>query len=165
MKWIFGCFSIAITCVKRETENLRLMEGTSINGKAVKTVLLTLIVIAFACCATHSMRGDFEKSINGYGELVRQHKFDAASVFATEAMAEEFLSRARNTKNVKMVDYRIVGISYNEEKGEADVQAEIDYYTLSAFRLKTLVDTQKWVYVYEGGTKQWKLKTALPEFK
>ena len=142
------------------------MQGSSINGIAARIALLpALIIIVCAACATHSMRGDFEKSINGYGELVRQHKFDAASVFATGAMAEEFASRAKNAKNVKMVDYRIVGIRYNEEKGEADVQAEIDYYTLSAFRLKTLVDIQKWVYMDEGGKKQWKLTTTLPEFK
>ena len=78
---------------------------------------------------------------------------------------EGFSARVRAAKNMRVVDYRITGVKLDEQKAEAEVRVEIDYYTLSAYRLKTLVDTQKWAYVDQGGAKQWRLVSLLPEFK
>jgi len=128
------------------------------------SVLLAFIITLVACSA-QSMRGNFEMSINQYSELVRKHNLDAASLFTTEALAEEFRARVKAAKNMRVVDYRIVGTKYYEEKGEAEAQVEIDYYTLATYRLKTLVDVQKWAYLDEGGKKQWRLTSLLPEFR
>lgn len=124
-----------------------------------------LVVIVVASCGARSMRGEFERSINVYSDLIRTQKMELAIGFTTDALAEEFAARVRLAKNVRVVDYRISGVKFDEQKGEAEVRAEIDYYTLSAYKLKTLVDVQKWAYLDEGGKKQWKLLSLLPEFK
>jgi hypothetical protein len=46
-----------------------------------------------------------------------------------------------------VVDYRVVRTSFNAQTNEAVAQVEIDYYTLSTNRLRSLIDTQKWAYV------------------
>lgn len=132
----------------------------------MRTALLLALVISMTLIAcTQNIRGELEKSLDQYGELVRKNKMDLASSFTTEALMEEFSARVRAAKNMRVVDYRVAGVKFDEQKGEAEVRAEIDYYTLSAYRLKTLVDTQKWAYVEEGGKKQWRLVSLLPEFK
>jgi hypothetical protein len=55
-------------------------------------------------------------------------------------------------------------MNYDTQRNEAMVQVEIDYYTLTENRLKSLIDSQKWAYVAEGEIKQWKLMSLLPEF-
>ena len=129
-----------------------------------KAFLLAVITMTFIACA-QGMRGEFEKSMNQYGDLVRVNKMELASSFTTEALMEEFSARVRAAKNMRVVDYRITGVKLDEQKAEAEVRVEIDYYTLSAYRLKTLVDIQKWAYVDQGGAKQWRLVSLLPEFK
>ena len=129
-----------------------------------KAFLLAVITMTFIACA-QGMRAEFEKSMNQYGDLVRVNKMELASSFTTEALMEEFSARVRAAKNIRVVDYRITGVKLDEQKAEAEVRVEIDYYTLSAYRLKTLVDTQKWAYVDQGGAKQWRLVSLLPEFK
>lgn len=124
-----------------------------------------LIAIALTACATQSaIRGELDESIKQYNYLLRWHKLDAASFFTSESLSEEFRDRVQAAKNMNIVDYRIKKVNYNEEKGEASVQVEIDYYTLSSNILKTLLDIQRWVYIEENGNKQWRLISLLPEF-
>ena len=132
----------------------------------MRTVLRGVLVVVFVvACAAHSMRGEFEKSVNQYAELVRTHKMDLAGSFTTDALREEFNARAGAAKNMRVVDYRVAGVKFDEQKGEAEVWVEIDYYTLSAYKLRTVADIQKWSYLDEGGIKRWKLVSLLPEFK
>jgi hypothetical protein len=133
-------------------------------GNILTVLLGVLIIIALSACGTYNLRGKLDQSINQYNDLLRGHKLDAASVFAIETLSKEFSARAEAAKNMRMVDYRIVAMKYDEKKGEAEVQVEIDYYTFSTFRLKTVVDNQKWAYLEEKGTKQWRLTSLLPEF-
>jgi hypothetical protein len=125
---------------------------------------LVLISITLVACA-QGMRGELEKMMNAYGDLVRLNKMELTGSFTTGALMEEFRARVQAAKNVRVVDYRVAAVKFDEEKGEAEALVEIDYYTLSAYRLKSLVDTQKWAYVDEGGKRQWKLVSLLPEFK
>jgi hypothetical protein len=135
-------------------------------GDAMRKSLLWALVICVTLIAcTKSIRGEFEASLDQYGELVRKGKMDLASSFTTDALWDEFSARARAAKNVRVVDYRVGRVKFDEQKGEAEVKVEIDYYTFAAYRLRTLVDTQKWAYVDEGGKKQWRLVSLLPEFK
>jgi len=130
-----------------------------------KSLLWGIIISVTLIACAQNMRGTLEKSLDQYGELVRLNKMDLASSFTTEALMDEFSARARAAKNMRVVDYRVARVKFDEQKAEAEVRVEIDYYTFSAYRLKTLVDTQKWAYVDEGGKKQWRLVSLLPEFK
>ncbi len=130
-----------------------------------RSLLWALVISVTLIACVKNIRGELEASVDQYGELVRKNKMDLASSFTTEALVEEFSARARAAKNVRIVDYRLARLKFDEQKGEAEVKVEIDYYTFSAYRLKTLVDTQKWAYVDEGGKKQWRLVSLLPEFR
>jgi hypothetical protein len=129
-------------------------------------LLPAVVVIALVSCApTQSgIREELNQSISQYNDLVRWHKLDAAGVFPADAISEEFRTRAKAAKNVRIVDYRVVRMNYDTQGNEAVVQVEIDYYTLTENRLRSLIDSQKWAYVTENGIKQWKLMSLLPEF-
>jgi len=129
-------------------------------------LLPAVVVIALVSCApTQSgIREELNQSISQYNDLVRWHKLDAAGVFPADAISEEFRTRAKAAKNVRVVDYRVVRMNYDTQGNEAVVQVEIDYYTLTENRLRSLIDSQKWAYVTENGIKQWKLMSLLPEF-
>jgi hypothetical protein len=130
-----------------------------------KILILTLITtVCIACSPRQAIREEFEMSVKKYNDTIRWHDMNSASLFAAESLDEEFRARVRVAKNVQVVEYRILRTKYNEEKGEAEVQVEIDYYHLSSNRLKTLVDTQKWAYIKEDGEKHWRLMSLLPEF-
>ena len=136
-------------------------------GYAMRIFLLpAVLAIALVTCApTQSgIREELNESITKYNDLVRWHKLDAAGLFPADAIAEEFSTRAKAAKNVRVVDYRVVRTNYDTQTNEALVQVEIDYYTLTANRLRSLIDNQKWAYVTENGIKQWKLMSLLPEF-
>jgi len=133
---------------------------------AMRTLLLcALIIFAFTACGTYNIRGKLEQSVNRYNDLVRGHKLDAASLFAAETLSKEFSVRAEGAKNMRIVEYRIVALKYDEEKGEAEVRVEVDYYTQATYKLKTLTDVQRWAYLEEDGKRQWRLMSLLPEFK
>lgn len=129
-------------------------------------LLPAVLAIALVSCAPtqSNIREELNESITQYNDLVRWHKLDAAGVFSADAMSEEFRTRAKAAKNVRLVDYRVVRISYDTQTNEALAQVEIDYYTLTANKLKSIIDTQKWAYVTENGVTQWKLMSLLPEF-
>ena len=140
---------------------------TLLKGYAMRIFLLpAVLVIALVTCApTQSgIREELNESITKYNDLVRWHKLDAAGLFPADAISEEFSTRAKAAKNVRVVDYRVVRTNYDTQTNEALVQVEIDYYTLTANRLRSLIDNQKWAYVTENGIKQWKLMSLLPEF-
>ena len=84
--------------------------------------------------------------------------------FASESIAQEFSARVKAAKNIKVIDHRIVRVGYDEKNGTAQVEVEIDYYSLSSYRMKTLLDIQKWAYVTENGFKHWRLTSLFPKF-
>lgn len=128
--------------------------------------LFVIIIILLTACATQdTLRGELIQSVKQYNDMLRWHKLDTAGIFAIDSLSEEFRTRVEAAKNINVVDYRIIGVKYDETKNEAEVRVEIDYYNISSNTLKNLKDNQKWAYVEEAGSKQWRLKSLLPEFK
>lgn len=117
-----------------------------------------------ACMPTMVVRTEFNDSINRYNKFLSSQSFDGASFFASESIAKEYSARVKAAKNIKVVDNRIARVQYSEENGTAQVEVEMDYYSFSSYKMKTLVDIQKWAYVTEGGFKHWRLMSPLPEF-
>jgi hypothetical protein len=128
------------------------------------SLLIGLIFFAFTACGTYNIRGKLEQSVNQYNDLVRGHKLDAAGLFAAGTLSKEFSERAEKAKNVRIVDYRIAVLKYDEDRGEAEVKVEVDYYTQAAYKLKTATDIQRWAYLEEDGKKHWRLISPPPEF-
>jgi hypothetical protein len=106
---------------------------------------------------------DFGKISMDYNELLRWHRFDEASLYSADTVSEKYRERLEMAKNVKVADVRIVNVALNEEKKEALVKIEIDYYTLSSPILRTVVDNQRWAYEGEEGKGEWRLMSLLPE--
>lgn len=127
--------------------------------------LSLLISVALVSCNTQrTIRADFEKSLKNYNESVRWHQLETASLFPTDSISREYKERARKANNSAVVDYRIMDVTYDDMKKEAEVKVEIDYYTLSSSTIRTLVDNQKWVYQEKEGIGLWRLISLLPEF-
>jgi len=109
-------------------------------------------------------RTEFDDSINRYNKFLSSQSFDGASFFASESIAKEYSARAKAAKKIKIVDNRITRVQYDDQNATAQVEVEMDYYSLSSYKMKTLVDIQKWAYVTEGGFKHWRIMSLLPEF-
>ncbi len=132
----------------------------------MKNILLPLfIVLFFVGCSTYGIREDLDKSLHAYNESLLWHEFDTAVMFAKESIVKEFMSRAKAAKEVLVTDYRIVSTRYNAENRTASVQVEIDYYTFSSPRVRTVHDTEEWAYVAENGKEGWRLLSLFPQFK
>lgn len=132
-------------------------------GRSLLACSLWIFLLgAFACSSVH---GKFEQSLTDYNDLLRWHKLEEASLFASDSISAEYMNRVMASKNMKVFDYHIVRTKYDQAKNEAEVMVEFQYYTFATNTLKTLVDIQKWAYVNENGNKQWKLMSLLPEFR
>jgi len=140
-----------------------------VKGSTVKIVLLIgfVVVVCINCGGRHTIRGEFEESLIKYNDLVRWNEFNEASIFVIESLSEDYMARVKAAKDVRVAEYRILKKKYDEIKGEAEAQVEIDYYTLFSLKVKTLIDTQKWVFVEEKENDKtgWRLVSPFPEFK
>jgi hypothetical protein len=135
-------------------------------GKDVMRILFLSLLIAaslVSCNAQRNIKADFEKNVKKYNESVRWHQFESASLFPADAISGEYRERVMAAKNVEVIDYRLVDVKYDEKKNEAEVKVEIDY-TPSLFRIRTIVDNQKWAYQEKEGIGLWRLISLLPEF-
>ena len=118
----------------------------------------------FSCATEQSAREDFDKLSMDYNDLLRWHRFEDAALFPSDTISEKYRERMEMAKDVKVVDYRIVNVSFDEKKKEALIKIELDYYTLSSPKLRTVTDNQRWVYEGEVGKGAWRLMSLLPEF-
>ena len=133
----------------------------------MRILFLSLFITAtlVSCAATEkSVREDFDVVFSEYNDLLRWHRFEDASLFPADTVSEKYRERVEMAKDVKMVDYRVMSVTFDEKKKEAAVKIEIDYYTLSSPRVRTVVDNQKWVYQGKEGEGVWRLMSLLPEF-
>jgi hypothetical protein len=132
-----------------------------------KLVLLPIIVVFLATCSNYvyDLRGKFDESVKKYNALYRWNDLESASLFAADPVRDAFVARAKAFRNVKVVDYRVLSTQYDGEKRKATVDVDFDYYFISTTRVKTLHDTQEWVYIDQPGIKGWRLMSLLPEFK
>ncbi|MDH4231772.1 MAG: hypothetical protein OEW04_07050, partial [Nitrospirota bacterium] len=125
--------------------------------------LLAMIALV-SCNAQKTVRADFERSLKNYNESVRWRQLETASHFLADSISGEYNEWSRKASKVAVVDYRIIDVNYDETKKEAEVKVEIEYYTLSSSKVRTLADIQKWVYQEKDGKGFWRLTSPLPEF-
>jgi hypothetical protein len=129
--------------------------------------ICVLSVIISACNTLTSLREDLDNTVIAYNDLLRRGEFNRAKNFVDQSQREDFESRAKTAKDVKIVDYRIVNADFEAARGEQIVEVEFEYYISPVYMVKTLIDKQKWSYVSieKEKKKQWRLITTLPEFK
>jgi hypothetical protein len=140
-------------------------------GNMKKLVVLSFLIVLFTACgsnkALQSFRENLQRSVREYNDLVRQNEFDKAKFFVYESVRDEFGVRAKAAKSVKVTDYRVLSTDYETGKGEEIIEVHFNYYIPPSDTLKTVMDRQKWsfVYVKDEERKRWRLMTPLPEFK
>jgi len=130
-------------------------------------LLCVLLAIVSACSTLKGFREELKDTVIAYNDFLRWNEFNKAKNFVDESLRQEFEAKVKAAKNVKIADYRILNADFEAEKGEQIVEVEFDYYISPVYLVKTLVDKQKWSYVYiqKEKKKRWRLITPLPEFR
>jgi len=139
-----------------------------VNLKMRNILLLCISVAIMSACGTlKSLREDLKDTVVAYNDSIRWGQYIKAEHFVDDSVRQEFEARAKAAKNVKIADYRIMNTDFEAEKGEQIVEVEFDYYISPVYQVKTLVDEQKWSYIFveREKAKQWRLMTPLPEFR
>ena len=130
-----------------------------------KAFLFIFIAAMLVSCATEqNIRADFEKEMKNYHELIRWHQLEEASLLASASISGAYKERLQAAKNIVVVDYRVSNINYSEETKQAEVAVQIDYYTHSSPRMRSITDNQKWAYEGKEGEGVWRLTSLFPEF-
>jgi hypothetical protein len=130
-------------------------------------ILLSLLplVVALGSCSTYTVKEKFDETTRSYGLIVRWEKFETASDFAAFSIRDEFEKRVQEANNVRVLDYQIINVNFDEGKKKATMNVEISYYRFPSNQVRKLIDKQVWLYGEENGSKGWRLITLLPEFK
>ena len=128
-------------------------------------VLLSFIAISLVSCSLLSQDASFDVSLEKYNRLVRWGDFDSAALFSSASISEEFRERAKAARNVKIADYQVIDVKYDEKAQEASAVVTFSYYFPTSGLVNKATDIQKWAYIDEGGVKAWRLKSLLPEFR
>ena len=131
-------------------------------------ILLLCCLVLPACVYQAGIKEEFNKSVKEYNRLLRWHEVSTAgALYMVPEEYDAFIAAAEkvNTKDLSITDYRILTSECLTEKGTGDAVVEFDYYLLPSNRVKTLIYKQEWTYRESGGSKTWKIKSALPLFK
>ncbi len=136
-----------------------------------RSTILLLPILAFLLSGCATMKNvnigtDFEKSVKAYLNLLRWQEYDnALSKYGRPALQEEYRKRIEKAADVKIVDYRVKREECDPVTRRGTVVAELDYYRPPSVTVKTVTDTQKWVYEEINESSSWRLETLLPVFK
>jgi hypothetical protein len=125
-----------------------------------------LLLCGIAACRSMAVSpAEFEKSSRDYNRMIRWQEFAVANATYVERdIRRAFEVKVAAAGGVTLVDYRILNITCDPEKGEAQTTVEFDYYRLPSTRVKTVKDVQKWVYHEEEGESGWRLTSLFPDF-
>ena len=133
---------------------------------AIYLLFLILLLLPTGCRTTGIALEQFDRSSRDYNRMVRWEEFAMANIaYVDKGIREAYEKRVEAAKGVKVVDFRIVSYECDPVKGTATVDAEFDYYILPSATVKTVRDTQKWVYREGAEGMGWRLTTLLPEFR
>lgn len=133
---------------------------------AVKLAAVALLILS-GCATIAEMkisRETLDNTIRDYQQLIRWQESASAVVFVSEPMIPTYLEKATGYNRVRIVDYRIKSVDFSKEQKKATVVVEYDYHLKSGLTIKTVVDTQKWVYVQNIPSEGWKLTSYPPAF-
>lgn len=130
------------------------------------TLLSSLLVMGTACSMPFLVKDEFDRSSTEYARLLRWQELEkAADTYVDASLLAEYRKRIVAAKDVRVVDYRIKSVECDPKAKKAEVTMELDYYSIPSTRVKTLSDTQKWLYKEEAGRTGWRLESLLPEFR
>ena len=127
--------------------------------------IILLLGSLTACRTLGVTTAEFEKSSRDYSRMVRWQEFSTAnSTYVEQDIRRAFEVKVAAAKGITLVDYRILTLTCDPEKGEARATVEFDYYRLPSTRVRTVTDVQQWVYRDEEGESGWRLTSLFPDF-
>ncbi|HMK59850.1 MAG TPA: hypothetical protein VK452_01725 [Dissulfurispiraceae bacterium] len=129
------------------------------------TVLIFLLMAFTLGACSHNIREEFDMSLDKYNRILNRNEIETACLFAAAGIRDEYIAKAGNIKNTRIIDYHVVNAAYSEDKLQATVDVDISYYSLFTNKVKSVRDTQQWIYSEEKGVKGWRINSLLPEFK
>ena len=127
--------------------------------------IILLLGSLTACRTLGVTTAEFEKSSRDYSRMVRWQEFSTANTtYVEQDIRRAFEVKVAAAKGITLVDYRILTLTCDPEKGEARATVEFDYYRLPSTRVRTVTDVQQWVYRDEEGESGWRLTSLFPDF-
>lgn len=124
-----------------------------------------MIVSAVASCASNEVRIGFDRSLDNYNESLRRREFNEAALFLSPTIAEQFRRKTEDTRNVRIIDFKIKEKKCDETAGEGTAVVVYEYYLVNTAAVKSISDTQRWKYGDTEEGKKWRLESLLPEFR
>jgi uncharacterized protein YceK len=137
----------------------------------MKRICVALCAATLLCSCQSVKQLQYGKSLDqvttDYNQKLRWQQMDTACMAYMDPPLMEDCSRIVDAaREVKVADYRVRSVVYDERKGTARAVVEFDYYVPPGVTMKKVVDQQKWVLTGEQNQMQvWKLKSLPPEFK
>ena len=136
-------------------------------------ILLTIVLpLTLSACGTMkdirnaNIGNEFEKSLRGYNQLVRWHELDsAASTYVSPGFVEDYRKKSLAAADVNITGYRVKKMECDPVTGEATAAVELEYYHPPSVKVLNVEDLQKWSYEGQEGSRAWRLKSLLPDFK
>jgi len=126
-------------------------------------IIIAVSLLLFSC--SHNVREDLDQTVVKYNDLVRWNELGAASMFTPERLRDDFMARANAMGNMRLIDYKIINVRYDEKLHKARVDVMVEYYLLSNYKAKKIMVTEEWAHIEDHGVKGWMLESPLPEFK
>ena len=135
----------------------------TIIGKIAGTAGAVLLLALAACSTLYPPAARFESASKEYNRMLRWQEFEqAAKAFVPLAGRDHFMEKIGLAKEVRIVDYRVKHVEFQEGGMTAQSTVELDYYLTSDNRVRTMEDRQSWRYDGEQG---WQLSSEPPQFK
>ena len=125
-------------------------------------LLLCLLLFGCATVSDRVRMEKFERTSKAYEKALRRAFFETALGFmGQETLAAE--TDVSGYKNIKVFDYEVKDIRLSQDNRQVHQTAEIKYFALDSYILRTIQDEQSWQYDEKNGN--WILQTGLPDFK
>lgn len=121
--------------------------------------LVGLVGAGISGCATFPLDPfEFTRSLSEsqrkYTQYVRWGEFELASRFVDADLRADYLAKLEPFEaSIRLGDYEIRQIDYDDEKLNADVDVTYEGYHLSSLVVKTVHESQKWSR--DTGSKTW----------
>ncbi len=128
-----------------------------------RTVFLPLVFLLMVGCASFSAKKraeQFGTISKAYENALRGSRFKTAYQCVDPATVQEI--DFDKYKNIRVVEYAVTDIRLSGDSLEIGQTAEIAYYLLDRYVLRTIQDKQRWKYHEKD--KVWLLQTGLPSF-
>ncbi len=128
-------------------------------------ILYLLVATGLISCATAQTREALDSSLEKYNQLVRWGDFERAMIFSSGSVSQEFGERVKAARDVRITDFQIIDVKYDEKGQKASAVVIFNYYLSTSGKLTKVTDHQQWGYLDEGGVRAWRLTSLLPEFR